>query len=53
MDQVLTNVMIYLVTDTIGTSMWMYRSNADEIADAQGKATMPPAQRRVQRRLSL
>jgi pimeloyl-ACP methyl ester carboxylesterase len=43
MDQVLTNVMIYLVTDTIGTSMWMYRGNADEIADVQGKVTVPTA----------
>jgi microsomal epoxide hydrolase len=41
MDQVLTNVMIYLVTDTIGTSIWMYRGNADEVAAAQGKVTVP------------
>jgi len=41
MDQVLTNVMIYLVTDTIGTSIWMYRGNADDISNIGGKVTVP------------
>ncbi len=40
-DQVLTNVMIYLVTNTIGTSIWMYRGNADDVADFRGKVTVP------------
>lgn len=40
-DQVLTNVMIYLVTDTIGTSIWMYRGNADDISNVAGKVTVP------------
>lgn len=29
-DQLITNVMIYLVTNTIGTSIWMYRGFAEE-----------------------
>jgi len=29
-DQLLTNVMIYLVTDTAATAVWMYRGNADD-----------------------
>jgi pimeloyl-ACP methyl ester carboxylesterase len=29
-DQVLTDVMIYLVTDTIGTSIWFYRGLDDD-----------------------
>lgn len=40
-DQVLTNLMIYLVTNTIGTSMWMYRGNADDIRNVRGKVTVP------------
>jgi pimeloyl-ACP methyl ester carboxylesterase len=43
MDQVLTNVMIYLVSDTIGTSMWMYRGNTDDVSDVRGKVTVPTA----------
>jgi pimeloyl-ACP methyl ester carboxylesterase len=39
-DQVLTNVMIYLVTNTIGTSIWYYRGALDE-PDATGKWTVP------------
>ncbi len=39
-DQVLTNIMIYLVTNTTGTSAWMYRGRADE-PDAVGKVTVP------------
>jgi pimeloyl-ACP methyl ester carboxylesterase len=41
-DQVLTNIMIYLVTNTIGTSFWMYRAK-DEDPDAVGKVTVPTA----------
>jgi microsomal epoxide hydrolase len=29
-DQLLTNVMIYLVTDTAATAVWIYRGNADD-----------------------
>jgi epoxide hydrolase len=29
-DQLLSNVMIYLVTDTTATSIWFYRGNADD-----------------------
>jgi pimeloyl-ACP methyl ester carboxylesterase len=32
--------MIYLVTDTIGTSMWMYRGNADD-PGIRGTITVP------------
>jgi pimeloyl-ACP methyl ester carboxylesterase len=39
-DQVLTNVMIYLVTDTIGTSVWMYRGREDD-PDVVGPITIP------------
>src|SRR6266700_1234133 len=39
-DQALTNIMIYLVTNTIGTSFWMYRARIDE-PDAVGKVTVP------------
>jgi pimeloyl-ACP methyl ester carboxylesterase len=42
-DQVLTNVMIYLLTDTIGTSMWMYRGNADDISAIGGRVNVPTA----------
>jgi pimeloyl-ACP methyl ester carboxylesterase len=40
-DQVLTNIMIYLVTDTIGTSAWFYRGRVDEPSHLQGKASVP------------
>jgi epoxide hydrolase len=39
-DQVLTNIMIYLVTGTMGSSVWMYRGRADE-PDVVGKVTVP------------
>jgi pimeloyl-ACP methyl ester carboxylesterase len=39
-DQVLTNVMIYLVTNTIGSSVWMYRGREDD-PDVVGKITVP------------
>jgi len=40
-DQVLTNVMLYLVTDTAGTAVWFYRGSADDPASARGKVTVP------------
>ena len=40
-DQVLTNVMIYLVTDTIGTSVWFYRGRVDEPSNLTGKVNVP------------
>ena len=36
-DQVLTNVMIYLVTDTVGTGVWFYRGAALEPSQLRGK----------------
>ena len=39
-DQVLTNIMIYLVTNTMGTSAWMYRG-ASEDRDMLGNVTVP------------
>jgi epoxide hydrolase len=40
-DQVLTNIMIYLVTDTIGTSAWFYRGRVDEPSNLTGKVNIP------------
>jgi pimeloyl-ACP methyl ester carboxylesterase len=40
-DQVLTDVMIYLVTDTIGTSAWYYRGRADENSNLTAKVNVP------------
>ena len=40
-DQLLTNLMVYLVTDTIGTGVWIYRGNADEPSPQQGKIMVP------------
>jgi pimeloyl-ACP methyl ester carboxylesterase len=42
-DQVLTNVMWYLVTDTIGTGVWFYRGSADDRSGsgARGKVNVP------------
>jgi len=40
-DQVLTNVMWYLVTDTASSSVWYYRGNADDPAAARGKISVP------------
>jgi pimeloyl-ACP methyl ester carboxylesterase len=40
-DQVLTNIMIYLVTDTIGTSVWFYRGRVDESSNLAGKVNVP------------
>jgi epoxide hydrolase len=42
-DQVLTNIMIYLVTNTIGTSVWFYRGRVDEISNLAGKVNVPTA----------
>jgi pimeloyl-ACP methyl ester carboxylesterase len=40
-NQVLTNVMIYLVTDTIDTSIWFYRGRVDEPSRLTGKVNVP------------
>ena len=40
-DQLLTNVMLYLVTDTAGSSVWIYRGSADEPAAPRGKLAVP------------
>jgi len=40
MDQVLTDVMIYLVTDSITSSIWWYRGFDDDPA-AKGRVTVP------------
>ena len=41
-DQLLTNVMIYLVTDTAATGVWFYRGNADDRpAGGSGLKTVP------------
>jgi epoxide hydrolase len=40
-DQVLTNVMIYLVTNSIGTSIWFYRGAADDAGSRSGRVTVP------------
>jgi epoxide hydrolase len=41
-DQLLTNVMIYLVTDTMATGIWFYRGSADDRGvPAQGKLETP------------
>jgi pimeloyl-ACP methyl ester carboxylesterase len=40
-DQVLTNVMIYLVTNSIGTSIWFIRGAADDAGIRSGKVTVP------------
>ena len=40
-DQVLMNVMWYLVTDTAGSSVWFYRGNADDVPGPRGKIMVP------------
>lgn len=40
-DQLLTNVMLYLVTDTAGSAVWIYRGNADEPVAPRGRITVP------------
>jgi epoxide hydrolase len=42
-DQVLTDVMIYLVTDTAPSSVWFYRGMVDDIPHAAGKVAVPTA----------
>jgi pimeloyl-ACP methyl ester carboxylesterase len=40
-DQILTNLMIYLVSDSAGSGVWIYRGNADEAQPPRGKITVP------------
>jgi len=40
-DQVLTDVMIYLVTDTVASSIWFYRGMVDDVSNGTGKVTVP------------
>lgn len=40
-EQTLTNVMIYLVTDTVGTGVWFYRGAGDEQSQLPRKLTTP------------
>ncbi|MEQ1729392.1 MAG: epoxide hydrolase family protein [Vicinamibacterales bacterium] len=39
-DQLLTNIMIYLVTETAGTAVWLYRGVADEPASTPPGGTL-------------
>jgi pimeloyl-ACP methyl ester carboxylesterase len=42
-DQILTNIMIYLVTDTLATAVWFYRGAADDRSSTArpGRITVP------------
>jgi epoxide hydrolase len=40
-DQILTNVMSYLVTDTVDTAVWFYRGAVDDSSSVRGKVTVP------------
>ncbi len=40
-DQILTNIMLYLVTDTAGSAIWIYRGNADEAGLPGARITVP------------
>src|SRR6202161_2827856 len=40
-DQLLTNIMFYLVTDTAGYAIWISRGNADEASPPRGKIPVP------------
>lgn len=40
-DQVITNLMIYLVTNTIGTAAWFYRGLIEDAGVADGRVTVP------------
>jgi pimeloyl-ACP methyl ester carboxylesterase len=40
-DQLLTNLMLYLVTNTAGSAVWFYRGAADEGQAARRKITVP------------
>ena len=42
-DQILTAVMIYLVTDTMDSAFWFYRALQDDRGSATGKVTVPTA----------
>jgi microsomal epoxide hydrolase len=41
-DQLLTNVMVYLVTDTAATAVWFYRGSADDRSVARAEKTSVP-----------
>ena len=43
MDQMLTCIMIYLVTDTMDSAFWFYRALQDDRGTATGKVTVPTA----------
>lgn len=40
-DQILTNLMLYLVTDTAGTSVWFYRGAAEEQPTSRERIAVP------------
>jgi len=45
-DQILTNIMIYLVTDTMATAVWFYRGSLDDVSSSgrgsrSGRITVP------------
>jgi len=42
MDQVLTDIMIYLVTDSIDTSAWFFRGYLEDQPAAPGRGVPPP-----------
>jgi len=41
-DQLLTNIMLYLVTDSAGSGVWIYRGNADEPSPPRPARIMVP-----------
>jgi pimeloyl-ACP methyl ester carboxylesterase len=40
-DQVLNNVMLYLVSNTVGSAVWIYRGNADDPAAPRARIEVP------------
>ena len=42
-DQILTNLMIYLVTNSVGTAVWFYRGLEDEPVSVSSKVMVPTA----------
>jgi len=40
-DQVLTNVMLYLVSNTVGSAVWIYRGNTDDPAAPRARIEVP------------
>jgi pimeloyl-ACP methyl ester carboxylesterase len=40
-DQILTNIMLYLVTGTAGSAVWIYRGDMDEASMTGGKIPVP------------